>query len=243
MNSRTRARVFYYGMSPAADLWVDQVESMGTGGLRLRLHYKNDSLHIRVPMIGLHSVQTVLRAAAVGLVEGLTWDEITRGLLEKQEQLRLTTMRARSGNGALIIDDTYNASPESMLAALDVLQELHPASQGRRIAVLGDMLELGQYEREGHEKVGARAAQVAQVLVTLGTRAHEIAAAARQSGMAKQAVIEYENSSAVAAWLQEHLQASDTVLIKGSHGLHMERIVAALMETVQLPSAQEQAAA
>jgi UDP-N-acetylmuramoyl-tripeptide--D-alanyl-D-alanine ligase len=79
----------------------------------------------------------------------------------------------------LILDDTYNASPESMLAALNLLDEL----DGRKIAVLGDMLELGPYERQGHEMVGMRAAQVAQVLLTLGPRAHMIAEAARRAGM------------------------------------------------------------
>ena len=222
MKARTKARVFYYGMSSAADLWADDVESMGLEGLHLRLHYKNETLHIRVPMIGRHSVETVLRAAAVGLVEGLTWDEIVRGLQESQTQLRLTAVRAK--NGALIIDDTYNASPESTLAALNLLQEL----QGRKIAVLGDMLELGQYEREGNEKVGIRAAQVAQVLVTLGPGAHAIASAARRSGMSQSAVIEYEDLSQVITWLKAHLSANDAVLIKGSHGLHMERIVEAL---------------
>ncbi|MFO7584854.1 MAG: UDP-N-acetylmuramoyl-tripeptide--D-alanyl-D-alanine ligase, partial [Anaerolineales bacterium] len=71
MRSRTQARVFYYGLDPAADLWADNVESMGLEGIRLRLHYRKETLFVRVPMIGRHSVHTVLRAAAVGLVEGL----------------------------------------------------------------------------------------------------------------------------------------------------------------------------
>jgi UDP-N-acetylmuramoyl-tripeptide--D-alanyl-D-alanine ligase len=222
MKSRTKAQVFYYGTSAAADLWADNVDSMGLEGLRFRLHYKNETLHLRVPMIGRHSVETALRATAVGLVEGLTWDEIVHGLQESQAQLRLSAVRTEAG--ALIIDDTYNASPESTLAALNLLEEL----QGRKIAVLGDMLELGQYEREGHEKVGMRAAQVAQILVTLGSRAHTIATAARRAGMPKNAIFEYEQIDEVVTWLQQHLTADDSVLVKGSHGLRMERIVAAL---------------
>ena len=222
MKARTKARVFYYGMSSDANLWADNVDSNGLEGIRFRMHYKNETLHLRVPMIGRHSVETVLRAAAVGLVEGLTWEEIVRGLQESQAQLRLTAVRAESG--ALIIDDTYNASPESTLAALNLLDEL----QGRKIAVLGDMLELGPYEHEGHEKVGIRAAQVADVLVTLGPRAHMIAEAAHKAGMAKRSVLEYEDSENVVDWLKHHLTSDDAVLIKGSHGLRMERIVAAL---------------
>ena len=110
------------------------------------------------------------------------------------------------------------------MRALNLLEEL----QGRKIAVLGDMLELGQYEREGHEKVGIRAAQVASILVTYGVRGHLIAEAALKSGMKKSSVIEYEDENKIVAWLKDHLTSGDAVLIKGSHGLHMERIVAAL---------------
>ncbi|HEY3312705.1 MAG TPA: UDP-N-acetylmuramoyl-tripeptide--D-alanyl-D-alanine ligase [Anaerolineales bacterium] len=222
MKSRTSARVFYYGLTPEADLWADDVEGMGLEGIRLQMHYQNETLHLRVPMIGRHSVETVLRAAAVGLVEGLSWDEIVRGLQESQAQLRLSAVRAESG--ALIIDDTYNSSPESTLAALNLLEEL----QGRKIAVLGDMLELGQYEREGHEKVGFRVAQVADVLVTLGLRAHMIAEAARKVGMDGSSIFEYDEMDKIVDWLTDHLSNNDSVLIKGSHGLRMERIVAAL---------------
>jgi UDP-N-acetylmuramoyl-tripeptide--D-alanyl-D-alanine ligase len=222
MNKRTKARVFYYGLDPAADLWADEVESMGLEGIHLRLHYKKESLYLQVPMIGHHSVETVLRATAVGLVEKLTWDEIVRGLQESQAQLRLVAVR--SENGALMLDDTYNASPESTLAALNLLAEL----QGRKIAVLGDMLELGQYERAGHEKVGVRAAQVANVLVTLGLRAHIIAEAARKAGMKKSVIHEYEEFEPIVDWLKKNLTANDAVLVKGSHGLRMDKIVAAL---------------
>ena len=136
--------------------------------------------------------------------------------------LRLVAVRSKTG--ALILDDTYNASPESMLAALNLLDEL----DGRKIAVLGDMLELGQYERQGHEMVGLRAAQVAGTLLTLGTRGHMIAEAARRSGMKKSSVLEFDELDQIVAWLNQNLTKNDSVLIKGSHGLHMERIVNAL---------------
>jgi UDP-N-acetylmuramoyl-tripeptide--D-alanyl-D-alanine ligase len=226
MDSRTRARVFYYGLDPAADLWADKVEGMGLDGIRLRLHYRKEALYVRVPMIGRHSVHTVLRATAVGLAEGLTWDEIIHGLQESQAQLRLVAVRAE--NGALILDDTYNASPESTLAALNLLEEL----KGRHIAILGDMLELGQYERQGHERVGARAAEVADVLVTFGVRAHLIAESARRAGMNKAVIHEFEEMDALIAWLEKNLTGQDAVLVKGSHSLRMEKIVSAL-ESVQ----------
>ena len=222
MKSRTKANVFYYGMNSEADLWADGVESLGLDGVRFRLHYKKEIIPMQVPMIGRHSVETALRAAAVGLVEDLSWDEITRGLQENKVPVRLVASRAE--NGALVLDDTYNASPESMLAALNLMFDL----PGRRIAVLGDMLELGQYEQTGHEKVGERAAQVADVLLTLGPRAHMIAEAAANAGMSRDVIHEYDELGPVADWLKQNLSAGDVVLIKGSRGLRMDQIVATL---------------
>lgn len=222
MKSRTKATVFYYGMNPEADLWADEVESLGLDGIRFRLHHKHETVSMQVPMIGRHSVETALRAAAVGLVEDLSWDEITFGLQENKAQFRLVAARAE--NGALVLDDTYNATPESTLAALNLMFDL----PGRRIAVLGDMLELGQYERTGHEKVGVRTAEVADVLLTLGERAHMIAEAAANAGMSRAVIHEYDELGPVADWLKQNLSAGDVVLIKGSRGLHMDQIVATL---------------
>ena len=219
MEEKTRAQVFFYGLSSESDLWADNVEGQGLEGIRFRLHYKRETLHVRVPLIGRHSVHTALRAAAVGLVEGLTWQEIFGGLNQGHTQLRLVAVRSKTG--ALILDDTYNASPESMLAALNLLDEL----DGRKIAVLGDMLELGQYERQGHEMVGLRAAQVASTLLTLGERAHMIAEAARRAGLKKSSVLEFDDLDQIVDWLNENLSKDDSVLIKGSHGLRMDRIV------------------
>ena len=111
-----------------------------------------------------------------------------------------------------------------MLAALNLLDEM----DGRRIAVLGDMLELGPYEKQGHEMVGMRAAQVVRTLLTLGPRAHMIADAARRAGMKLNQIFEFETSELIVDWLNKNLTSNDAVLIKGSHGLRMDRITAAL---------------
>jgi UDP-N-acetylmuramoyl-tripeptide--D-alanyl-D-alanine ligase len=222
MAGKTKARVFFYGLDSAADLWADEVEGLGLEGIRFRLHYQNEVLHVRIPLIGQHSVHTALRAAAVGLVDGLTWQEILDGLHHGHTQLRLVAVRSQSG--ALLLDDTYNASPESMLAALNLLDEL----DGDKVAVLGDMLELGPYEKQGHELVGVRAAEIANRLVTVGTRAHMIAASARKAGLKSAAITEFDTLDEAVAELQKTLKDTDVVLIKGSNGIHMDRIVAAL---------------
>jgi UDP-N-acetylmuramoyl-tripeptide--D-alanyl-D-alanine ligase len=222
MASTTPARVFFYGLDPAADLWADNIEGLGLEGIRFRLHYRHEVLHLRVPLIGRHSVHAALCAAAVGLMEGLTWQEIVGGLRSQHAQLRLVAVRTEAG--ALILDDTYNASPESTLAALNLLGEI----EGRHVAVLGDMLELGQLERRGHEMVGLRAAELVQELVTVGERAHFIASSARRAGLPARAITELADSQQAIAYLQGRLKERDVVLIKGSRGLRMDRIVAAL---------------
>jgi len=226
MGDQTRAHVFYYGLDPKADLWADNIDGLGLDGIRFQLHYNGEIMHLRVPMIGRHSVQTVLRATAVGLVEGLTWQEIIEGLHSSTTQLRLVAMRSQSG--ALILDDTYNASPDSTLAALTLLGEL----DGYRLAVLGDMLELGPYEQQGHELVGARAAEIVDELVTVGERSRSIARAARQAGLQKKAITEFADVHQVVEFLQQRLTAQHVVLIKGSRGMRMDRIVSALETTV-----------
>jgi UDP-N-acetylmuramoyl-tripeptide--D-alanyl-D-alanine ligase len=222
MAEKTSARVLFYGLEPAADLWADEVEGLGLEGIRFRLHYQGETIHLRVPLIGRHSVQTALRSAAVGLADDLTWQEIVGGLRAGTTQLRL--MAVRTNEGALVLDDTYNASPESTLAALNLLEEL----EGRKIAVLGDMLELGRYEQRGHEMVGIRAAEVADLLVTVGERGRMIASAAYHAGLPKVRIIELEHAQQVVDLLRQHLHPGDVVLVKGSHGMRMDRIVAAL---------------
>jgi UDP-N-acetylmuramoyl-tripeptide--D-alanyl-D-alanine ligase len=222
MEERTNARVFFYGLSSEADLWADQIEGQGLEGIHFRLHYNHETLHAHIPMIGRHSVHTALRATAVGLMEGLNWQDIFEGLSQGHAQLRLVAVRSKTG--ALILDDTYNASPESMLAAINLLDEM----DGRKIAVLGDMLELGPYEKQGHDMVGMRVAQVAKLLITLGPRAHIIAESARRAGMKSSSVLEFEELDPIVDWLNKNLLNNDSVLIKGSHGLRMDRITATL---------------
>jgi len=223
MQGLTKARVFFYGLSPEAELWADDIEGLGLDGIRFRLHYHGESMHVKIPMIGRHSVETALRATAVGLVEGLSWPEILAGLSHGHTQLRLVAVR--SINGALLLDDTYNASPESMLAALNLLGEI---GGKRKIAILGDMLELGQYEKQSHQMIGMRAAQLVDVLITLGPRAHMYADAARRAGARAPRIIEFDESDEVVSWLLENLTETDVALLKGSHGLRMDRIVAAV---------------
>jgi UDP-N-acetylmuramoyl-tripeptide--D-alanyl-D-alanine ligase len=227
MAGRTRARVMTYGLAPGADLWADDVQSKGLEGVRFRLHYGREVLHVKVPLLGRHSVHTSLRAAAVGLVEGESWEEIVAGLQDVSAQLRLVAVPGPAGS--TILDDTYNASPTSTIAALNLLEEL-PA--GRKIAVLGDMRELGSYQEEGHRKVGARAADVVALLITVGPLAGIIADEARRSGLPAEAVMSMTSNEEAIAALNEIVGPGDMILVKGSRSMQMEGIVAALSRAI-----------
>jgi UDP-N-acetylmuramoyl-tripeptide--D-alanyl-D-alanine ligase len=226
MAEKTPARVLFYGLTPEADLWAEEIEGLGLEGVRFIMHYEREVVHVRVPLLGRHSVHTALRAAAVGLVEGLGWQDIMEGLQDSRMQLRLVAVQGPSGS--LILDDTYNAAPPSVIAALNLLAEL----DGRRVAVLGDMLELGEFEEKGHRMVGARAAQIADQLIAVGEKARWIADEALLSGMHKETVVSLIDSQEAIQHLRNQVGKGDVVLVKGSRGMRMDRIVSALEEAV-----------
>lgn len=221
----TSARVFTYGLNPESHLWADEIKSYGLEGIRFRCHYGDESFYIRLPMLGRHSVHTALRGAAVGLVDGLSWTEILAGLHEERGQLRLMVVSGL--RDTMLIDDTYNASPDSMLAALNLLEEVANALH-RAVAVLGDMYELGSYEERGHRLVGGRAAQVATKLITVGQRARWIADEALACGMSQADVHPVASNVDAVAVLQGMMRPGDIVLVKGSRAAAMEAIVDAL---------------
>lgn len=217
-------RVFTYGLDEQATLWASDIESHGLDGISFRFHYQRDTVFARLPLLGRHSVHGALAAASVGLIEGQSWGEIIAGLKDLSEMELLRIIVVSGVNGSTIVDDTYNASPASVLAALNLLNDL----PGRKVAVLGDMLELGEYEEEGHKRVARRAAEVADLLVTVGELGHIIAEEAIASGMPQGTVIAMDTRSDAIDFLHEHLQSDDMVLVKASRGLRLDEIVSAL---------------
>ena len=217
-----RARVFTYGLTPDCDLYATDIESHGLEGIRFRLHHAGETVHVRAALLGTHSVHTALAAAAVALTEGLTWQEIMAGMMDAAAQLRLIATPAACG--ALILDDTYNASPKSTIAALNLLDDL----KGRKIAVLGGMLELGDYEDEGHRKVARRAIEVVDKLITVGQLGRTVGEEALACGMPREDVSIVETNDEAVENLRALIGEGDIVLVKGSRGMHMEDIVQAL---------------
>jgi UDP-N-acetylmuramoyl-tripeptide--D-alanyl-D-alanine ligase len=226
MRARTTARITTYGLNDDNDIRAAAVESEGLSGISFRLMLPGERpVRVRLPLLGRHSVHTALAATGVARALGLALPDILAGLEGEQTQLRLYTVPGP--NGATLIDDTYNSSPQSALAAFNLLEELDAP---RRIAVLADMLELGVYEVEGHTRVGQRAAAVVDRLYTFGSRSATTAEAATMAGMARDAVVAFlpDQRDALARRLRADLRPGDVVLIKGSRGMHMETLVDAL---------------
>jgi UDP-N-acetylmuramoyl-tripeptide--D-alanyl-D-alanine ligase len=228
MSDHTPARVVCYGLRPDCEVWADEIASRGLEGVRFRLHHGDEVLHVRTPLLGRHSVHTALAAAAVGIVEDESWEEIIAGLQEISAQLRLVALSGP--HGSILLDDTYNASPASTIAALNLLGEL----PGRTIAVLGDMLELGDFEVEGHRKVGRRALEVVDLLITVGDLGHIIGQEALACGMDEAQVLMVDDNCAAITHLRELTAGDDVILVKGSRGMAMEEIVNALAEGPRL---------
>lgn len=195
-------------------------------GVRFTVDTPAGRRKVHIPLLGRHQVYAALAAIAVGLVRGVDLDRIIE---------RLATMPHVPGRlnplpglrGSLILDDSYSSSPAAAEAALETLGAL----EGRRkIAVLGDMVELGEFEAAGHEQVGRRAARVVDLLVTRGNRARRIAEAAREAGLpAERAIATYTAEDAARAVLTD-LGPGDVVLVKGSLATRMEQVVRLLME-------------
>ncbi len=222
MAGRTKARVLLYGTSPGCDLRGLDLDSRGLDGVSFTLEYGGCRRDVRTRLPGRHILHNALAAASAGLVEGLTLDEVVSALAEATVPLRLSAHRARCG--ATILDDTYNASPSSMMAALDLLAEL----PGRRIAVLGDMRELGTLEEEGHRSVGQRAAEVAQLIYAVGDLGRLTGEAARQAGHAD--VSFWSSKEEAVQDLRQRLEPGDVVLLKAARAMALETTLPLLVD-------------
>ena len=218
MAGHTAAPVTRFGTAEDADVRGTGLEALGADGFAFTLHARGEQRRVRVPLPGAHLLPNVLAAAAAGLVEDIPLDEVCDALEALDVPLRLT-VRELAG-GVTLLDDTYNASPAATLAALDLLAEM----PGRKLALLGDMLELGDLAEPSHDEVGRRAAGVTDVLFTVGDLASRIARAAQGCGLAS--VEHVDSKEAAGRALLATLRPGDALLVKGSRALALETVVA-----------------
>lgn len=224
MREYTSAHVMRYGFAQAVDVAAENIESLGEQGMRFRLRLPDlTRAEVRTPALGRHSVHNALAAAAVGFAAGLATEEIVRGL-ERGFSAPHRTQLLRAGEWR-ILDDSYNAAPDSMAAALELLSTL----PGRHVAVLGEMLELGEGSDEGHRRVGALAAELADRLVAVGAGARRIAKSATANGMPAAAVEQVPDREAAIALLASELRPGDSILVKASRGMELDLVVDALV--------------
>ncbi len=221
---RCYGRVLYYGLEPGLDIYARDLRREENGS-RFTVVAGGEHCEVCLPLPGLHNVKNALAAAGVGLMLGLTAEQTARGL----SNVSLSGMRTEiiRGENFTLINDAYNANPESTRAALQTLEEV--AGERRRVAVLGDMFELGAGAVEGHRQCGAAAARHGVALLfAVGEMAGETAAGARQAADGGEIVLCRDNAQALAE-LQNRLLPGDVVLVKGSRGMRMEEIVRRLL--------------
>jgi UDP-N-acetylmuramoyl-tripeptide--D-alanyl-D-alanine ligase len=219
MDRRTAARVVRYGFAPEADVRATDVVSGGTAGMRFSLRTPAGDRPVTVPTLGRLSVHNAAAGAAVGLAAGLDIDAIVTSLERgwgAPHRVELVRLR-----GVTVIDDSYNASPGSVAAALDVLAGL----PGRHVAVLGEMLELGDVHETGHSEVGAAAAAVAELLIVVGGEADGIVTGATEAGLDPARIHHVRDADEAMDVLRPRLRDGDAVLVKASRGIGLDRLV------------------
>jgi UDP-N-acetylmuramoyl-tripeptide--D-alanyl-D-alanine ligase len=220
---KCRAKALTYGFSKEDTIHAENLVQMGTDTV-FQVYYMDQHMRCQLPLLGEHNVLDALSAMLVGLSIGMDLDSCVRGI----ENLVLSDKRLKYEKGikgSIIINDCYNANPDSMKASLGILEK----HEGRRVAVLGDMLELGTIEHEAHRMMGELAAdQGVALLVGIGPLAKDIVAGAnsRKEGMA----VHFEDNPTAATYLIEHIEDGDTLLFKGSRAMKLEEIIERILD-------------
>ncbi len=231
LKDRTRAHIFTFGFQRGTELrlanFENRTENGKPTGVSFKMEYGGSSVPVRIDgAFGKAQAYASGAAAAVGLIFGLNLIKIAEALKSyKPAPARMELIPG--AKDTTIIDSSYNASPLSMHSALDTLRNL-PGK--RKIAVLGDMLEIGEYSIEAHERVGRMAAQFLDILVTVGTAGKIIAEAARNHGMAKRNIKIFDSTDEAIDTVQNSIKKGDLILVKGSHSMKLENVVQSIKQ-------------
>lgn len=217
-------RPVFFGLQDAFPVWADQIENLGLMGMRCRIHAGDSQKTVHIPLPGQHMVYNALAGAAVGLAFEMSLEEICEGI-EKLKPLN-GRFNILSLAGRTVVDDCYNANPVSMKASLEVLEQ----GTGRKVAILGDMGELGENEEKLHEEVGEFAGSLQlDVIYTVGTLTRGLERKARE--MNSELVTEhFDTLEELLPVLREKTAPGDTVLVKASHFMHFEKIIEAFQK-------------
>lgn len=226
MKDRTRAHVITYGFGEGAEVRItnfeNRIEDDKPAGISFKLEYGGSFVPVRLDnAFGKAQAYAAAAAASVGLTFGMNLVKISEALNYYQVPPRRGKL-IPGVKETYIFEDSYNASPLSMHAAIDTLREF---KSKRKIAVLGDMLEIGKYAIEAHEQIGRFAAKVFDVLITVGPRAKFIADAANKAGLAKKNIYTFDTAEDAQSTVQDVLKRGDLVLVKASRAVELDKIV------------------
>ena len=221
----------YHGVHASYMNFVDSKNTSRTQGINFKLEYNGNTFPVNLPhIVGMHYVGSALASVAVAHEIGcdllLSIEAISK---YKTPPGRLSLVEGI--NDTIIIDDTYNSSPVAVEAALDVLAEM---KGNRKIAVLGDMLELGKFTEEAHKDIGKKVVGIADILVVVGPRAKFIAESALENGFKEKNIHRFNSFGSVGSFLSEKLKKGDIVLLKGSQGVRLEKVVKEIMAHPEL---------
>lgn len=239
LKDKIKQKVVTFGLAPEADVSANNItlnfrESQdihSLAGINFKISYQGSYIPILLPRaVGQTSVYASLAAAAVGFCFGMNGIEISKALLN------LTPTRGRMNlvqgiKGSMIIDDTYNASPQSLSLALETLGQFSLEQVKTKWIVLGDMLELGEEEEKEHLKIGKQIAGIAKVkLLLYGTLAEKFGEGAVRAGMLENNVHHFKQHLDIVQFLEQEIQENDLILVKGSQSMRMEKVVKEIME-------------
>ncbi len=232
MKESVKCKTLIYGTDSISDLIATNIniQYLDNGlidGMSFKVNHKDDSVPVVIKgSLGVQNIYSSLSAIAVGFSQGVNLVKSGEALLNHESPKG--RMKIIKGiKETVIIDDTYNSSPVAVKSALMTLGEVK--TSGKKVAVLGDMLELGKYSSEEHYEVGSLVGKVANVLITVGIRSRKIAEGALSSGMDEKNIFQYESSLDAGKFLQEIILKNDVILIKGSQSMRMEKAVLEIM--------------
>lgn len=227
LKDQTRAHVMTYGFNEQSDVRITNFENRFSEkgeplGISFKIEHGGSFVPVRINgVLGQSHAYAAAAATCVGLISGLNLVKIAEALEEYEPQP--SRMQIIDGiKGSFIIDDSYNASPSSMRLALDTLRE---SKAKRKVAVLGDMLEIGKYSPEAHEEIGWFAAKVLDILVTVGTRGRLLARAAQDTGMEQKNIRIFDTADEAKLEVQKLIKKGDVILIKASHAMQLDKVV------------------
>lgn len=235
LSGSIKAEVVSYGFKEGCVLKAEEIflsgrkwkAENGIAGISFKISYQGTTVPFRFPnVLGRGQIYVTLAAVAIGLRFGFNLVKMSE-IISKFQALPGRMKLMKGINESLIIDDSFNSNPSSALAALEVLRKLDVS---RKIAVLGDMLELGEYCESAHREIGKQAPKSADLLFTYGSsRSKIIFQQAQDSGMEKDKTFHFEDINSLIKSLKEIIKSGDIVLIKGSRAMRMERIVKEIM--------------